>query len=207
MPNCKTLLLVPTAYEADLLDHRRPNLSRYQLELCGFGPIVAAARTAALLHNYRPEFAVLVGIAGTYDQAAEIGTAVEFGQVACYGVGAGTGNGFVSAEDMGWKQWPHSPDVCDCLPLASEDCSPTLLTCCSASGQPNEAAQRKKRFPTAVAEDMEGFAVAVACRLAGVPLHIIRGISNYAGDRNHRNWQVESAMRSVSDLACAKLQD
>ena len=44
------------------------------------------------------------------------------------------------------------------------------------------------------AEDMEGFAVATACRLANVPLSIIRGISNVAGDRDHRRWEIDLAI-------------
>ncbi len=45
-------------------------------------------------------------------------------------------------------------------------------------------------FPDAMAEDMEGFGVALACRFAEVPLSIVRGFSNWVGDRNHSNWKV-----------------
>ncbi len=55
-------------------------------------------------------------------------------------------------------------------------------------------------FPKAVAEDMEGYAVALACRLHDVPLTIIRGISNQAGDRNHDGWQVAEALQSAAEL-------
>ena len=47
---------------------------------------------------------------------------------------------------------------------------------------------------------MEGFAVAVACRLAGVPLKIIRGISNHAGDRQHSRWKITEALLSAAAL-------
>jgi futalosine hydrolase len=48
---------------------------------------------------------------------------------------------------------------------------------------------------------MEGFAVAAACRLAGVPLDIVRGISNTAGDRDTSGWQIEAACRAAAALA------
>ncbi|NBP89418.1 MAG: futalosine hydrolase, partial [Planctomycetia bacterium] len=57
------------------------------------------------------------------------------------------------------------------------------------------------------AEDMEGFAVALACRLAGVPCQIIRGISNRAGDRDKAHWQIEPALRAVAKQAKAVLEN
>jgi futalosine hydrolase len=47
---------------------------------------------------------------------------------------------------------------------------------------------------------MEGFGVALACRLAGVPLTIIRGISNTAGDRDHARWRVPEALAAAAGL-------
>ncbi|MFM8578800.1 MAG: hypothetical protein ACKOCN_08370, partial [Planctomycetaceae bacterium] len=55
-------------------------------------------------------------------------------------------------------------------------------------------------FPGAVAEDMEGFGVAMACRLVGVPLTIVRGISNIAGDRDTRQWRIRESLAAAADL-------
>ena len=46
---------------------------------------------------------------------------------------------------------------------------------------------------------MEGFAVAMACRLQNIPLEIIRGISNVAGDRDKSNWRVADAMGAAAE--------
>ena len=72
-----------------------------------------------------------------------------------------------------------------------------MLTCCAASASEHDVRLKLKKHPGAVAEDMEGFSVAAACRLAGVPLRVVRGISNRAGDRNKNNWRVGVAMASV----------
>ena len=69
------------------------------------------------------------------------------------------------------------------------------------SAQRQQAAQRQLRYPEAVAEEMEGFGVAMACRLAGVPLRIVRGISNHAGNRNLAEWQIEEALAAAAELA------
>ena len=60
---------------------------------------------------------------------------------------------------------------------------------------------RLAKHPEAAAEDMEGFGVAVSCVLADVPLQIIRGISNRAGDRDKRHWDIEGALHAAAALA------
>ncbi|MCA9133326.1 MAG: hypothetical protein KDA45_09235, partial [Planctomycetales bacterium] len=96
------------------------------------------------------------------------------------------------------------PKIGDCLPLESSPATDgqreQLLTVCSAASNAEEVAFRQQKFPQAVAEDMEGFGVALACRLAGLPLRIVRGISNRAGDRQTQNWCIRPAMESAVDL-------
>lgn len=214
-----TLVLVPTATEREVL---APHLAavqgvRVRVELCGFGPVAAAARTAALISAHAPARVVLAGIAGRYDDRLEIGAAYRFPRVACFGVGVGAGESFVPAGTLGWQQWPGDPptpaaaigDVLDCgwPPAVPVTNGGLLLTACAAAANPRDVALRTKLMPEAAAEDMEGFAVAVACRLAGVPLAIVRGISNTAGDRNHAHWQIPQALAAAANLTRRILED
>ena len=209
-----TLLFVPTQFELDHLSSSfLENLSNHSanLELVGFGPVVSGIRTSRLIEQLKPQKVILFGIAGDLRSHAEVGTVAEFGQVACYGIGAGSGNGFETADEMGWLQWNHHHDAIVAEPIGCNlllgprvpgvDGSTTqslqLLTCCAASSSQQEAEQKRSKFPHAVAEDMEGFSVAVACRFAQVPLRIVRGISNVAGDRNRDHWKVDAAMRAA----------
>ncbi len=82
------LVLVPTALElARLLDLGGLGPS-VLVDLCGFGPIAAGARTAQLLARLTPARVILVGIAGAYDiERDPLGSAIEFGAVAVTGVG------------------------------------------------------------------------------------------------------------------------
>jgi futalosine hydrolase len=75
-----------------------------------------------------------------------------------------------------------------------------LLSVCAASSDPDHAAIRRRAYPDAIAEEMEAFGVAVACRLAGVRLRVIRGISNRAGSRDLKNWKIESALAAAAEL-------
>ena len=74
-----------------------------------------------------------------------------------------------------------------------------LLTVCSASDGRDDVTHRLTKFPQAVAEDMEAYSVAMACGLNGIPLTIIRGISNEAGDRNKARWDVNGALTAAAE--------
>jgi futalosine hydrolase len=203
------LLLVPTAGERRVIAAALGDSCR--IELCGFGPVTAAARTAALLAAHAPAGVLLAGIAGRFDDRLAIGSAHWFSDVACYGVGAGSGAAFEPAAALGWPQWPGDPpgdeaaigDVIACEPAAAPapPAAGLLLTACAASADAADVADRRRVFPAAAAEDMEGYGVALACRLAGVPLRIVRGISNTAGDRDKSCWQIALALEAAAALA------
>ncbi|QDT06075.1 Futalosine hydrolase [Rubripirellula lacrimiformis] len=178
-------------------------------QLCGFGPVAAAARAAALIADHRPDRVLLVGIAGSLDLGrCPVGTSWQFDEVMCDGIGVGAGPGFVSASKLGWPQFggePSLPTIGDALALdcggqGSESSAGRLLTVPNGSACDQDAKNRRSRFPGAAAEDMEGFAVAMACTLAAVPLRIVRGISNLAGDRNHANWKIDDALAAAATM-------
>ena len=209
----RTLILIPTHAESRVL---RPQLepileSSDRVELCGFGLVAAAVRSGQLVASLRPDRVILAGIAGTFRTDLPVGSATAFGEVSCYGIGAGSGAHHQTAGDTGWSHFGDgesdstSEDVVikDTIKLAHPESlnqnilSRQLLSVAAASGNPDDSSVRLRRFPDAAAEDMEGFAVAMACCLARVPVAIVRGISNQAGDRDMENWQIESALEAV----------
>ncbi len=214
------LVLIPTEFE---LQHAKQAIAcgfPTEARLCGFGPIIAAARTAQLIQQHRPSAVMLVGIAGTYSERLSIGQAVQFSDVGCYGIGIGSSSAFQGAAEIGWQQWPgdaSTQEIGDRIPLG-ELSDPNfasanhpnfetranrslLVTATSAASNHDEVQNRLRVFPDALAEDMEGFGVAAACRLYGIPLTIVRGISNEAGERNKSNWQIPEAMQAAVKLA------
>ncbi len=217
------LILVPTELERrslrPLLEGGDPGSRR--IELCGFGMVAAAARTARLLADLRPRRVVLVGIAGRFGDRIPLGSACMFSRVACHGIGVGAGSRFLPAASLGWEQWPGDPpdptaSVGDRIdldpvpsPVAEHPRVPSedlLLTVASAASDADEARIRKAMYPHACAEDMEGFAVALACRLARVPCGIVRGISNSAGDRDHSRWQTRDALAAAAGIVSRHLE-
>lgn len=218
------LILIPTEFEAakvrQILSEAHPQESDFAIELVGFGPIISAARSSQLLSRLNPSGVTLLGIAGLYQtqRTAELslqpGTATTFNHVSCYGVGAGQGERFQTATELGWELWnPTLPNsnleantsISETIPLAASSGATAesrneLLTVCSAAASDAEVATRLAKFPFAIGEDMEGFGVASACRLHNIPCRIIRGFSNIAGDRDHSNWQVDKALSAACGL-------
>ncbi|MGZ4481113.1 MAG: phosphorylase family protein [Gaiellales bacterium] len=170
-----------------------------RLVVCGFGLAEAGAGAvhAMITRPEAREGVVLAGLAGTYDaDRLPVGSACIPSGVRCEGIGVGQGGAHRSAADLGWVD-------SDLIELGTGT-GGELLSVAAASASPAEALARTRRYPAAVAEDMEGYAVAVAARLAGVPLMVVRGISNVAGDRAKGRWQPRQAMEAVR-LELAKL--
>ncbi len=215
-----TLWLVPTDFE------RQRIWSRWQLQfparrppdlkICGFGPIAAGVVTAQWLAYSGARNVILLGIGGTFDPIiAAVGTAVEIGHVATDTVGAQrrglatlAAGAWELPSELGFPQIPAAlelPGSCVDRPVMQEmdlgnSTGIRLLTVGVASGSRETARARREQFPGVVVEDMEGFSVALACRLAGVGCSIWRGLSNEVGDRDFENWQIDAALDSLVQL-------
>ena len=204
----RTLVLIPTELERKHLA-RQPDFGAVApCDLCGFGPIASAAHARHALARHQPDRVIMIGIAGTfYPRGLPVAAAAVFPSVVLDGVGVGSSSEFISAAALGF---PHDPTTAsaphkrfDELPLKAPygAAAGQLLTCCAASATPEEARQRRESFPGAVAEDMEGFGVALACQLGGVQLAIVRGISNEVGNRQIERWQISEALDAAWVLA------
>ena len=199
------LLLLPTEFELAFVKKRAESLAdKHKLIVanCGFGPVLPAATTTEKIHQYHPCMVILCGIAGANEATPlEVGAAYEFSRIRIDGVGIGQGTEFKTPSQIGWPQFAGDadrPSIGDMIDVGDAG-SWSLLTVCAAAGDRDQANDRYQRYHTE-AEDMESFAVAAACQLQNVPLHVVRGISNIAGDRDHSNWKSAQAMQSAMDI-------
>jgi len=199
------LFLIPTEFELQkvrtILAGQYPlQAHQFTFQLCGFGPIAAAATTMQLLAG-QPTSVVLLGIAGTYQaERFPVGSATRFNHVICHGVGVGSGEQFTPASKLGWQQGPAISDRLPCAGSGADNLDCDLLTVCSAANGLAEATTRLTKNPTAVGEDMEAFGVAIACKMLNIDFEVIRGFSNIAGDREKNNWQIDQALSAAVDL-------
>jgi futalosine hydrolase len=213
------LLLVPTIGEARVLVEppfpvdEQPVRTRVAdrdvwAALCGFGPVAAGVMASRALGLCDVPEVVLAGIAGTLAPGVlGVGSVLCPSSVRMVDLGRGRGEETVGPAALGLPQVAGAgarEAIYDVLTLSQRPPGGTvageLLCVPAAAGSPQEAAERAKRHPGALAEDMEGFAVALAARLAGRRLTILRGISNVAGEVDHTSWEVERALAAVRDL-------
>ena len=185
------VLFTASHLEADLL-----TLAGCDVRPCGIGLAAAPAGVVAQLSGRNVCRVVFLGIAGTCDPLTHpIGTADRFHRFEIDGIGVGEGSAFRSPTDLGWAREEVDPVI--------GDGGPTLLTVTAASADPRQANARRRRHPDAVAEDMESYAVAGVCRSLDIPLMMIRGFSNVAGDRNHDRWKIREALEAA--VACYEI--
>ena len=81
-----------------------------------------------------------------------------------------------------------------------------FITVSAVSGSLARARQLADRFG-ALCENMEGGAVAQVCFQYQVPFLEIRGISNWAGDRNRRRWQLTTALENCQEAMLHLLEN
>lgn len=200
----RELILVPTALEARGIFATTPRgaetleLGRGRvLGLCGFGPAAAGALAARHLAATRPDRVVLGGIAGSHDLGrAPLGALRCAAAIRSQGIGAGQGPAHLGAEDLGFGEAPEGLGLLDLRPWPGV-AAVTVVGVAAASGSAAEAAELRRRHPGVVLEDMESWAVALACAAFAAPLVVLRAVSNRAGDRRRENWRVAEALAAL----------
>jgi futalosine hydrolase len=189
-----------------------PGGGRPVLALCaGVGPAAAAAtlgRALAGRHDGAGVAGVVqIGVAGSFDlEAAPMGGVwavtreiwPEYGLVTAEGT-APRGIGLPMVET-------EAGPVYETLELRPDDAAAAMglvlpgslgraasLTVAGATGTMERAALLFRRHG-ALLENMEGFAAALACRLARVPFVQIRAVSNLVGSRRPEHWDLKGAL-------------
>jgi futalosine hydrolase len=177
-----TLVLVPTELEA-----RRLALEHAPLELCGFGLARAGVGAMQAIARHRPQRVVLAGVAGSYDATlAPIGAVLAPRLVRCHGLGVG-------------DQTPAQLGFADSDEMALDGQDGLALSVARASESRDQARSRRTAEPQAVLEEMEGYAVALAAMVTGIPCTMVRGVSNMAGDRDLAGWSLDPALDALRE--------
>ena len=151
--NLKWLVLVPTKFEHQYVSSAL-QIANSVIEICGFGPVVPAARTVQLIQRHDPDRVLLIGIAGTYGGTAEVGSASSFSKVACYGIGAGSGETFQTAQEMGWNHWDDEDknrQITDVIPIVplNKNTSQILTVCSAAEDSSSLSSESARSLPDA----------------------------------------------------------
>ena len=182
------------------------------LQHSGVGKANAAATTALLLENLRPEAVVNFGCAGAYlSSGLNTGDLILASEEIYGDEGALTPGGFLEMQSLGFplaeyggekwfNRYPVDADLLahgHALVVQAMDTQQrvavgplvTVSTCSGTTSAGNLLAERTG----GIGENMEGAAVAQLCARYGIPFFEVRGISNLVEDRDLTRWDLPKA--------------
>jgi futalosine hydrolase len=210
-PSGPLLVATGVAAEAAAVRAGLPRVTPVTVAAVGVGPAAAAAGVARLLALAeaagRPYRAVVsAGIAGGLPGRAEVGATVLGARGIAADLGAESHDGFLALDELGFGACSAEADAA--LLAALRAALPgavvgDVLTVSTVTGTAESAARLAAGHPHAVAEAMEGYAVACAALGAGVPFVELRTISNPVGPRDRARWRVAEALAGLTEAARA----
>jgi futalosine hydrolase len=181
-----------------------PTKAAFHVLVGGVGIAAAAARTARHLtqgrEGQRYGAVLSAGIAGAYPGRASIGSTVIGARSVAADLGAESPDGFLTVADLGFgtDTLNADPDLVDriaaLIPRAARG---AVLSVSTVTGTASRAADLIARHPDAVAEGMEGWGVATAADLFGVPFAELRTVSNLVGPRDRAAWRIRDALGAL----------
>jgi futalosine hydrolase len=180
----RVLAVVAVEAERDAIADAVPDVL-----VAGIGPAAAAAATSAALAGRRPDLVVSAGIAGGFD--LPLGSVVVASRVVHADLGIEAPSGF---EALGA---PLDVPGADALAARLGARSGAVLTVSTVTGTAATATALRARYPDAMAEAMEGYGVATAAALFGVPFAEVRAISNLVGPRDRASWRIPEALAAL----------
>jgi futalosine hydrolase len=199
-------VLVVTATEAEAAP-LLPGLRRgIDVLVTGVGMVATAARVSRALARDPYDFALNVGICGSFDPALVPGTVVHIVSDRLAELGAEDGAAFLPIDDLGLASEsvftspsPLSNPAFAGLPAVR------AITVNTVHGDERSIADTVRRFAPQV-ESMEGAAFMCACLVNAVPCAQIRAVSNMVGPRDRAAWRVEDAIDKATRVVLDALE-
>jgi len=171
--------------------------------LTGVGKANAAGACARVLDPRRHALAVSLGIAGTLDDApvlsVVVATRCDFGDE-----GVLTPDAFQTLASLGFPIAATDsliPDVHVIEAISPAAALRGPIACVSTCSGTNQHRDALRARTGAIAEAMEGAAIALVAMRLGVLFAELRVLSNTTGDRNAQRWDLAGALAGLRDLA------
>ncbi len=174
----------------------------------GIGKVNAAHSATAVIGEFPVRNIINLGVGGAYPESGlDIGDiAVALKEI--YGdEGVISSGGWKNLKSLGipfvqtgrkkyFNEFPFNKNLVKKVLNSVKDIgqakSGNFITVSSTTGIHKRAVELKKRF-NAICENMEGAAIAQVCAIYKIPMLEIRGISNIAGIRDKRKWNLKVA--------------
>ncbi len=202
------LIVAATSAEISVfLKHYRQqrNNTAWDADILISGPGIMAA-TYALTRQLalkRPSCIIQAGIAGCFVKSIATGTVLAVRKDCVADQGVIENNEVKTFFSMGLLAPDDAPYVHGWLPNNSYLIQKTTLQKAAAitvneiSSSPMQTRLFKKKFRP-VLESMEGAALHYVCRKERIPFLQLRSVSNYAGERNKKKWDIKNAISNLN---------
>ena len=204
----RVLVMTSVSVERDAVLRGLHGNSRFTVLVGGVGTAAAAASTAIALGDAEYDLVVCAGIAGGFKGRAEVGSLVVASEIIAADLGAQTPEGFSSLDELGFGSTRVSVDadlvnkVTEAIHTAGLSVtSGPVLSVSTVTGTVATAMELAWRVPGAAAEAMEGYGVATAAGLRGVPVLEIRAISNPISPRDRAAWNINEALKALESTS------
>lgn len=173
------------------------NLSGIKVVLVqsGIGKVASALATALLIQQFKPDAVINTGSAGGFDPQLNVGDVVISTEVRHHDVD-------VTAFGYEIGQVPQMPAAFEAHPAliaAAEQSIQALGFCQTKKGliatgdsficDPARIATIRQQFPTMLAVEMEGAAIAQVCHMLHTPFVVIRSLSDIAGKESPQSFE------------------
>jgi adenosylhomocysteine nucleosidase len=162
---------------------------------CGIGKVASAVATTMIIDKFDPDFVVNTGSAGGFDKELNIGDIVISDAVTHHDVDL-TVFGYVLGQCAGMPEnYVCNEQLIEAAVKSAKQIEGVKvkkgLVCSGDSfvGSDELALATQQKFPSMIAVEMEGAAIAQTAYLMGIPFLVIRSLSDIAGKTSTVSFQ------------------
>lgn len=173
---------------------------------CGIGKVNSALNTQRLIEYFNPDLVLNSGVAGGADGSMHVADMLIATGAAYHDVWCGPDTVYGAADGF-TAILPCNEKVVDVARKTLGDSKIRYGLICSGDkfiSKAEEVAEIKSHFPDALACDMESASISQVCTEAGIPVNIIRVVSDTPGEAEnisqYENFWTEAPQRTFSAI-------
>jgi adenosylhomocysteine nucleosidase len=170
----------------------------------GIGKVAATVATTLLIDNFQPDCVINTGSAGGFEASLNVGDVVISNEVRHHDVDVtafGYEIGQVPQMPAGFAAHPTLIDAAKKSVAILPDTQTMVGLICTGDSfmcEPVRIDQTRKDFPTMLAVEMEGAAIAQACYVLDTPFVVIRSLSDIAGKESPQSFEEYLEVASIN---------
>ncbi|TMO69211.1 5'-methylthioadenosine/S-adenosylhomocysteine nucleosidase [Pseudoalteromonas aurantia] len=170
----------------------------------GIGKVAATVATTLLIDNFQPDCVINTGSAGGFEPSLNVGDVVISNEVRHHDVDVtafGYEIGQVPQMPAGFAAHPALISAAQKSVAILSDTQTMVGLICTGDSfmcDPVRIGQTRKDFPTMLAVEMEGAAIAQACHVLDTPFVVIRSLSDIAGKESPQSFEEYLEVASIN---------